>query len=208
MSQEVLLLQKILYSLEGKAIPRLGYNFTVCNSKKFVWFRVAKVATRSIFEVLKKNVEISKHTHWKIFDEKKYNDYFKFAFVRNPWDRLVSCYYDKVLKKKLFKKCWDKDFSYFVNYVKKQNLEKADRHLRLQSSLFPPDEIDFIGRFENLEEDFHYICEKIGLSNIKLPHENITRHKHYTKYYNNETRAIVAEIYAKDIKNFGYKFDS
>ncbi len=78
----------------------------------------------------------------------------------------------------------------------------------MQSSLFPPDEIDFIGRFENLEEDFQYICEKIGLSNIKLPHENITRHKHYTKYYNNETREIVAEIYAKDIKNFGYNFDS
>ena len=79
-------------------------------------------------------------------------------------------------------------------------------YTELQSSLFPPDEIDFIGRFENLEEDFHYICEKIGLSNIKLPHENITRHKHYIKYYDDETRGIVAEIYVKDIKFFNYKF--
>jgi hypothetical protein len=161
-----------------------------------------------MLNIFQNNVEISTHAHWKMFNNKKHEEYFKFVFVRNPWDRLVSCYHDKVLKKKLFKKCWNKDFKYFVNYVKKQNLETADRHIRLQSSLFPVNAVDFIGRFENFENDFQYVGKKIGLPESKLPHYNITKHKHYSEYYDDETRAIVAEMYADDIKNFGYQFNN
>ena len=83
-------------------LPAPGtYNLTISHAKKFLWYRVAKVGTRTILHHLKKqNVSLDvEHASFIRYTPSLYHDYFKFAFVRNPWDRVVSCWAEKILAK-------------------------------------------------------------------------------------------------------------
>lgn len=133
--------------------------------------------------------------------ERVWDDYFKFAFVRNPWDRMISNW--KMLMSNIS----------FVEFVKlypyRNNLGCIWHTLPMWTHIFDNKGnklVDFIGKFENLQEDFNTICDKIGIPQKQLPHKNATKHKHYTEYYDEETKEIVAKKYAKDIEYFGYKF--
>jgi len=138
-----------------------------------------------------------KNVYPEVYENK--SDYFKFAFTRNPWHRIVSAWkfafaggrikhYGKVPFHKFIKKYLDAWLCVEMN-----TLDFCDGCY-------------FIGKFENLQEDFNTICDKIGIPRRQLPHKNPTKHKHYTKYYDDETKQIVAEKYVKDIEYFGYKF--
>lgn len=65
--------------------------------------------------------------------------------------------------------------------------------------------VDFVGRFENIEEDFRAICRKVGIT-ASLPHVNKSKRTDYRDYYDAETRDLTARLYAEDIERFGYTF--
>lgn len=177
---------------------------TISHEHKFIWFRVPKTGTRTVLNLLHRHIETINSNR----KPPNCNQYFKFTFVRNPWDRIVSCYHNKVLKKwPTFKECFDKSFEDFVDYIDKQDLVKADRHIRLQTKLLPVKDLDFIGRFEQFEEDLKLVLDKIGIEGYEIEHRNKSVHKHYSAYYTARTREIIERKYKKDIETFGYTFE-
>ena len=140
-------------------------------------------------------------------------DYFKFTFCRNPWDKAVSewCYMQKhpmTIKAKSAFSRYGRSFESFVknNLISYANPKHSFAQHRLLDAGKYKSTVDFIGRFENIQEDWNLICDKLNIQRFNLPHKNKTNHKHYTEYYDEETKQIVAEKYAKDIEYFGYKF--
>ena len=143
-------------------------------------------------------------------------EYFKFAFVRNPYKRAVSDWKWLIGKsksrrrRKTFLKYLTAD-GYFSKMLNTEN-DKSSRidHTHPQYDFIYDKNgnclVDFIGKTENLQEDFNIVCDRIGIPQQELPHKKKGNYKHYTEYYDDETRQIVAEKYAKDIEHFGYEF--
>ena len=196
------------------------YTITLSNKQKYVYFQIAKTGTRTAVNFLHERTDIKMGFPWRVRRDgyceeykQKWNDYFKFTIVRNPWDRLLSYYLNKVYVRGRPWMCKPKyrahkgmTFKELIQALYQENLKTCDIHYRLQTHMFPQSKVDFIGRFENYQEDFNTICDKIGIPQQQLPHKNSTKHKHYTEYYDDETKQIVAEKYAKDIEYFGYEF--
>lgn len=185
---------------------------------KAIYFRITKTASSSILINLRKYDKLE-----KIPDEeygKKYEDYFKFTFVRNPFDRLASAYRHLILRhsvgtiyknKGIYK---NMPFDEFVKILENIPLKHLDIHFKPQYTFLekigdfqrikPPKNNIFIGRFENLQEDYNKVCEIIGLPKEILPCENSTGDKTDYSIYDKEITKKVIRIYEKDFDLFGY----
>ncbi len=147
----------------------------------------------------------------KTEDITPYRDYFKFSFVRNPWDRLVSCYTEKVVIQRRWTDVFgtEPSFRHFVRTVAGIPDAASDMHWRSQYlNLVDRDYniiVDFLGRVEAIEEGVRTIASHAGLA-FDLGHYRRSKHKPYAAYYDDETRELVAQRYAVDIAMFGYTF--
>ena len=150
-------------------VPTAGrYNLTISHDMNFIWFRVAKVGTRSILNHLKEskvNLDVE-HASFIRYPTILFDNYFKFAFVRNPWGRLVSCWKDKVINNNYFhlngtEREKMKEFKNFITYVEDLDIDKCDHHIRSQSSLINLNHINYLGRMESFENDTNYVFQKL-----------------------------------------------
>ncbi len=148
----------------------------------------------------------------KLYGE-HWDKYFKFSFVRNPWDRMVSLAKFPLMSGISISKGSINISSYLKKFdnieIDPRSKSKKDRFDPVKGAVYLNilnEDLDFIGKFENLQEDFDTVCDKIEVPQRVLPHREKLKHKHYTEYYDDETRELVAEKYKKDIEMFGYKF--
>lgn len=233
----------------------------ICHHKKCIFIHIPKTAGQSIERVflnlvnlkwetrapllLRYNdklelgppslahLKIDEYVRYKYLTQDMLDDYFKFSFVRNPWDRMISIYkYLGFSQKYEFK-------SFLINVFKDKVWQEKKWFVRPQSDFICGEDgevlVDFIGKFENLQDDFYKVCEIIGVPPIELLHVNkskkaitpslrlkkiveylwwhfkgrgIAHFRRYQDYYDSESYEVVAELYKKDIELFGYKFDS
>ena len=146
--------------------------------------------------------------------------YFKFSIARNPWDRTLSRFFwnrrnDPALKPRkqllpLFGGATDEigmAKRQFRDFLNRGELDTNDRFYIIDGELC----VDDIVRYESLGEDIARVCARVGLPELKLPHLKggiRSRDNHYSVYYDDETRDIVAEKHRMDIELFGYRFES
>ena len=151
--------------------------------------------------------------HWQEY----WDSYFMFTFVRNPWERLVSTYlFDAEVTntgfpqrrktiKDMEKRYGSAGFEHFV-LTRLRDYSKVYPLYQPQVKWLRRAKYNFIGRFENLKEDFDYVCDKIGGKQLELPHTLATSHGPYQEYYNADTKEVVAHMYKADIEKLKYEF--
>ncbi len=212
---------------EKRSIVTNDYSYKSFDHYKCIFIHIPKTAGISLSKTLFGNLgpgHISIKKYQIIYSKEEFLNYFKFTFVRNPWERVFSAY--SFLKNGGMNEIDEKwaainlkAFDNFEEFIKiglfKRNIR---RHLHFKPQykflLTPYNKkilVDFIGFFENIENDFKYIKNKLSMdADVYLKHENKSgnRKHNYKDYYTNEMKDIVAHIYKKDIEIFGYNFDN
>ena len=157
----------------------------------------------------------------RIYGPDLWQRYFKFGFVRNPWDRLVSWW--EMIRRNVaegrpmngFQRYVLSNAGTFEDFIRKCGEEYRDHDgskwiYRNQVDYLTDSSgallVDFVGRFENLPADFGVVAARLGLQSAPMPHINRSNRRLYAEYYSDELRHIVAHRYARDIAAFGYDF--
>lgn len=131
--------------------------------------------------------------------------YFSFAFVRNPWDRMVSLYHHRRAVPSVVRSCCAQlPFKEWLFSESTLDGTFGDQvqWLELDGEVI----VDFVGRFESMERDWEVVCDRIGVS-VSLPHVNKSgRRAGYRDVYDAESRDLVGSLCARDVELFGYSF--
>lgn len=205
----------------------------ISHKHKFIFFAIPKTGTHSIRFALRpyladedeEHVSLFHNARLKIDDfkdranghmsvqeirpyitDKVWNTYFKFCFVRNPWDRFVSTVFFKnehVQKE-------DKYAFPLMKYTIDKETNNTSFFYQPQTTYLVNDAgnlaMDFIGRTENMQADYETICSRLNIPCQQLEHKNTSQHRKYHAYYDDELKDKVGSLYQQDIENFGYLF--
>lgn len=160
-----------------------------------------------VYRVMEFPEHVAARTIKRCLPQDLYAAAFKFAFVRNPWDRLVSRY-SYLLRttdhpRHEFVRGLNNFEAYLLWEIRRGKMHQHTYVTDARGNWL----VDFVGYFERLEEDFAKVCKRLGL-HAELPRTNISSHRDYRTYYDDRTRDLVAKHFQRDIELFGYTFES
>jgi hypothetical protein len=207
----------------------------ISHRHKFMFFAVPKTATHTIREALHQHTgpddweqqilfgeqflpipQLARLRHGHISAQEilphlepgVWDTYFKFAFVRNPFDRFVSCCFFLNREVPNFERTAVAFMKERIQRTRFQQRILVRPQYRQLCAVNGEIALDYVGRYENLQESYDVICERIGLSKTELNKKNSSEHSRYTKYYDDDLQQKVAEFYKEDLRLFSYDFPS
>ena len=150
------------------------------------------------------NYKVRKHStlaeYRMALGEEQFRSLYKFACVRNPWDRMVSYYFRPTRDLMSWNR---KEFKKMI-----LNVFSVADYLRLAEGEEDPfRNVDYVMRFETLVDDFRHVSAALDIPAASLPQYNRSSREHYAKYYDDELRELVRKRFAPEIERFGYTFD-
>jgi hypothetical protein len=187
----------------------------ISQSHRFVFAHVPKcggIAMRAALEPFadKQSAVLSGTTHETlaalIARRPDLAGHFKFAFVRNPWDRLVSFHvYAREKLRPTYPQMQGVDFGAMLRLLDRDTAWMRELFVMRPQTDYAAG-ADFVGRFEDMDGDFARVCRQLNIR-AALPRMNTSRHGAYAGYYDKWGRDFVAARYAQDIQEFGYAFE-
>ena len=129
--------------------------------------------------------------------EIRHYDYFSFGFIRNPWDRMYSCY----RRQRKFSEYVGVSFKdYLMNRIQDDGVGR--------SAMCLLDGCTFIGRYERFNDDWAVIADRIKIKIAGIPRLNAYGEADYQNHYDDEMIAFVEQQYSDDIEYGQYTFDN
>lgn len=136
-----------------------------------------------------------------------FDSLYKFAFVRNPWDRLVSWYVYILRDTHHHRHARVRQAGSFEAFARSELARPRRSQWWMLERRNGELGVDFVGRFERLEQDMAAICTRIGVPYEPLPRANVSTREPYQGYYTPELVELVRRHWAREIEAFGYAFD-
>lgn len=207
----------------------------ISTTHRFIFFAVPKTGTHSVRQALRPHLADEDMEQVGLFVQKRFPypelsaighghlgvqqvrpvlgdavfaGYFKFAFVRNPYDRFIS--YCAFMSRQTGQ--FEASPRAFMRHVIRDQPPLQHILFRPQHEMLCDAEgrlaMDMVGRVEAMQADYDAICARIGIPSVPLGQVNASSHRPYAEYYDDELRALVASMYARDLDLFGYRFDA
>lgn len=207
----------------------------ISHRHQFIFFSVPKTATRALRHALASVIDVmdwqqqnlqsrarlpierlaaKRHGHISVSElqphlpDDLWQSYFKFAFVRHPFERFVStCFF-------LYRN--DPDFAREPTAHMKMAI--ASEHFRERNLILPQSRflvasdgrvaVDYVGRYESLQACYDKICRRVGIPTTILERRSAVTHGPYTDYFDQELLSSLAAFYRDDLENFGYQIET